>query len=61
MFDHTGNVIGALGLSVPGVRMDDVRFLELGDRVTEAAWAVSEQLGATVDGVEETVRRAGGR
>jgi IclR family acetate operon transcriptional repressor len=61
VFDHTGNVVGALGLSVPGVRMDDARFMELGHRVTECAWAVSEQLGATVAGVEETVRRAGGR
>ncbi|MGY2064398.1 IclR family transcriptional regulator [Blastococcus sp. SYSU DS0619] len=61
VFDHTGEVIGALGLSVPGVRMDDARADQLGRRVAQSAWAISEQLGATESSVEETVLRAGGR
>lgn len=47
VFDHSGRVIGALGLSVPTVRMDDVRADELGRRCSDVAWEVSEALGAT--------------
>jgi IclR family acetate operon transcriptional repressor len=47
VFDHTGTVVGALGLSVPTVRMDDTRADELGARAAEVAWEVSEALGAT--------------
>lgn len=52
VFDHTGKALGALGLSVPAVRMDDARSDELGARVAEVAWEVSEALGATRDAVE---------
>ncbi|WP_426246882.1 IclR family transcriptional regulator [Nocardioides sp. LHG3406-4] len=51
VFDHTGTVVGALGLSVPTVRMDDRRADELGRRCVEVAWEVSEALGATRSGV----------
>jgi IclR family acetate operon transcriptional repressor len=61
VFDHTGTVIGALGVSVPAVRMDDARAEELGRRVTRAAWQISEGLGATTAAVEAAVERAGGR
>jgi IclR family acetate operon transcriptional repressor len=61
IFDHGGAVIGALGLSVPEVRMDDARAEELGDRVSATAWEVSEALGATRAAVEATIERAGGR
>ena len=61
VFDHTGEVIGALGLSVPEIRMDDARAEELGRRVRDVAWQVSEALGATPAAVEATVERAGGR
>ena len=61
IFDHTGGVIGALGLSVPEIRMDDARAEELGRRVKETAWQVSEALGAMPAAVEATVQRAGGR
>ena len=61
VFDHTGQVVGALGLSVPEIRMDDARVAELGDRAKATAWQVSETLGATLAGVQETVERAGGR
>src|SRR5687768_10912512 len=46
IFDHSGAAIGALGLSVPEVRMDDARAEELGDRVSSSAWEISEALGA---------------
>lgn len=61
IFDHTGAVVGALGLSVPQVRMDDTRVADLGPRIRDTAWAVSEALGATPATVEATVERAGGR
>jgi IclR family acetate operon transcriptional repressor len=60
LFDHTGNVVGALGTSVPEVRMDDRRAAELGERVRAVAWEVSETLGATAEAVAHTVQVAGG-
>jgi IclR family acetate operon transcriptional repressor len=62
VFDHTGNVIGALGLSVPTVRMDEARADELGARAAAVAWDVSEALGATralVDQKLELAREPG--
>ena len=53
VFDHTGAVVGALGLSVPTVRMDDARNEELGARAAEVAWEVSEALGATRELVDQ--------
>jgi IclR family acetate operon transcriptional repressor len=61
IFDHTGQVIGALGLSVPRVRMDDARAEMLGERITTCSWAVSESMGATTAAVDAAVERAGGR
>jgi IclR family acetate operon transcriptional repressor len=61
VFDHTGAVVGALGLSVPEIRMDDARAVELGERARQTAWLVSEALGATPSAVEATLERAGGR
>lgn len=61
IFDHTGCVVGALGLSVPAVRMDDARAQQLGQRVRQAAWHISEILGATAAAVDTTMGMAGGR
>jgi IclR family acetate operon transcriptional repressor len=61
IFDLTGAVVGALGLSVPEVRMSDARAEELGQRAKECAWQISEDLGASATAVEATVERAGGR
>ncbi|MGR6965358.1 IclR family transcriptional regulator [Geodermatophilus sp. URMC 61] len=61
IFDHTGSVVGALGLSVPAVRMDDVRAEQLGARVRDCAWQVSEVMGATTVAVRTAVERAEGR
>ena len=60
IFDHSGAAIGALGLSVPEVRMDDARAEELGDRVhrervgdLRGRWAPSHAaVEATVRGRE---------
>lgn len=60
IFDHSGAAIGALGLSVPEVRMDDARAEELGDRVSSSAWEISEALGASHAAVEATLEAAGG-
>ncbi|GAA5131424.1 IclR family transcriptional regulator [Pseudonocardia adelaidensis] len=60
LFDDTGAVVGALGTSVPEVRMDDRRAAELGARVKAVAWSVSETLGATTEAVARTVEAAGG-
>jgi IclR family transcriptional regulator, acetate operon repressor len=61
VFDHTGAVVGALGLSVPEVRMDDARADELGARIAEASWTVSQTLGATEASCAAALERAGGR
>jgi IclR family transcriptional regulator, acetate operon repressor len=58
VFDHTGLVVGALGTSVPDVRMDDRRAAQLGPRVCEVAWEVSETLGASAEAVSRTVAAA---
>jgi IclR family acetate operon transcriptional repressor len=54
LYDHSGAVVGALGTSVPDVRMDDHRATQLGERVRAVAWQVSEALGATADAVART-------
>lgn len=59
VFDHTGAAVGALGLSVPTVRMDDQRSRGLGARVRAVAWQISETLGATEDRVQQTLVLAG--
>ncbi|MBC2931980.1 IclR family transcriptional regulator [Nocardioides sp. zg-1228] len=53
VFDHTGSVVGALGLSVPTVRMDGARTGQLGARAAQVAWEVSEALGATRELVDQ--------
>jgi len=60
IFDHTGQVVGALGLSVPEVRMGDTRADELGQKAKETAWRISEALGATAAAVAATALRAQG-
>ena len=61
IFGHSGAVTGALGISVPEVRMADARTEALGARASAVAREVSEVLGATREAVEEAVRVAGGR
>ncbi|WP_051468666.1 IclR family transcriptional regulator [Mycolicibacterium tusciae] len=51
IFDHTQQVVGALGASVPEVRMDAERAQLIGARVREVAWQLSTALGATAEGV----------
>lgn len=58
IFDHTGSVVGALGYSVPTVRMDGGRVADLGARIKSAAWQVSTTLGATEAALARTVARA---
>jgi IclR family acetate operon transcriptional repressor len=58
VFDHTGGVAGALGLSVPTIRMSPERAHELGRRVRDAAWEVSRGLGASPAVVEPGIARA---
>lgn len=60
VFDHTGRVVGALGFSVPTVRMDAPRARELAERIAAAAWRVSMMLGASDAAVEATRKRAEG-
>lgn len=55
VFDHTQRVIGAIGASVPAVRMNPERMAEMGCRVREVAWRLSTALGATAAGVHEVV------
>lgn len=58
IFDHTGVVIGAIGFSVPTVRMGQDRVDELGGRIKTAAWEVSKTLGATPESVARTLELA---
>ncbi len=51
IFDQSGGVAGALSISGPEVRLSDERLWTLGPRVRDAAWAVSEILGATKESV----------
>lgn len=55
VFDHTQQVVGALGASVPEVRMDQDRAQLIGARVREVAWQLSTALGATPDGVHAVI------
>lgn len=45
VFDHTGAVVGAIGLSVPTIRMSAERVEELGRRIRDAAAQVTVELG----------------
>lgn len=47
IIDHAGAVVGALGYSVPTVRVDAPRAADLGAHIKAAAWRVSIALGAT--------------
>ncbi len=60
VFDHAGAVVGALGYSVPTIRMEPDRMQWLGERIQEFAWRVSVILGATEDVVSDARERAGG-
>jgi IclR family transcriptional regulator, acetate operon repressor len=55
IFDHTQQVVGALGASVPEVRMDAERAQQIGGRVREVAWQLSTALGATAEGVRAVI------
>ncbi len=55
VFDHTQQVVGALGASVPEVRMDAERAQQIGGRVREVAWQLSTALGATAEGVRAVI------
>ena len=60
LFDHTGAVVGALGFSVPTIRMDTDRSAVLGARVAAAAREISKRLGATDATVAQAVAVAAG-
>lgn len=57
VLDHGGTVLGAVGLSVPSLRVDEERRQLLGEHIRTTARAVSRELGAT----EETYRAAAAR
>jgi IclR family acetate operon transcriptional repressor len=59
IFDATGTVTGALSVSGPEVRMPKSRLTELAPLVRDAAWEVSESLGATAAAVEERLTSDG--
>ncbi|ACL24066.1 transcriptional regulator, IclR family [Chloroflexus aggregans DSM 9485] len=49
IFDRRGQVVGAISLSGPSIRLDRARAEALGPRVREAALACSRQLGYRAD------------
>ena len=46
IFDHSGSVVGCLSLSGPELRMSKERMQSVAPRVRDAAWTISEMLGA---------------
>jgi IclR family acetate operon transcriptional repressor len=60
VFDHSGSVLGSIGVSVPEIRVPDDRVEPLGLRCKEAARAVSESLGATEEAIALALERARG-
>lgn len=58
--DHSGAVVGAIGVSVPTIRLDDDRRDLLGEEVRDAAWQVSLALGATPESRARALERADG-
>ncbi|OZM78176.1 transcriptional regulator, IclR family protein [Pseudonocardia sp. MH-G8] len=59
IFDHAAHAVGALSASVPESRIDAARVEELGTRIKDVAWQISETLGATAAAVQITVEAAG--
>lgn len=55
IFDHSQKVVGAIGASIPEVRMSPDRDEVIGTRVREVAWQLSSALGATADGVHASI------
>ncbi|MGH3316977.1 MAG: IclR family transcriptional regulator [Nocardioidaceae bacterium] len=50
IFDHSDSVVGCLSLSGPELRMPLERMQSVAPRVQEAAWTISEILGARAGG-----------
>jgi len=60
IFDAGGRLVGCLSVTGPELRMPEERLHELGPRVRDAGWAVSEILGATTAAVERELTGAAG-
>jgi IclR family acetate operon transcriptional repressor len=58
IFDHADRVIACLSLSGPETRMPRERMEEMAPEVARRAWAVSEALGATPQGVARRLAAA---
>ena len=56
--DYTGEPIACLSISAPERRADMDRCHELGELIIQAAWKISELLGATTDAVNESIAKA---
>lgn len=61
IFDHSGSVLGCLSVSGPEMRMSAERMHSLGPVVCDAAWTVSEMLGATDEALRRATAEADGR
>lgn len=58
LFNHDGEVVGALSICGPEMRMPHDHMLELAPHMVEAAWQVSMRLGATAEGLAKCKRLA---
>lgn len=58
VFQTGGTLVAAVSVSAPAIRMSPDRMVELGPDVADAAWRISETLGATRDGIDRTVEVA---
>jgi IclR family acetate operon transcriptional repressor len=58
IFQTGGTLVAAVSVSAPAIRMSPERMHELGPDVADAAWRISETLGATREGITRTVEIA---
>ncbi|GAA1141853.1 IclR family transcriptional regulator [Ornithinicoccus hortensis] len=58
VLDFGGTILGAIGLSVPALRVTETRKAEFGERIRAVAFAVSRELGASEESLRAAVERA---
>lgn len=58
VLDFGGTVLGAIGLSVPAIRVDKPRVAQFGEQIRVTARQVSEALGATEETMQAALARA---
>lgn len=58
VFEAGGNLLASISVSAPAIRMTPEKMVELGPDVADAAWKISETLGASRNAIERTLAAA---